>query len=160
MPSWPEDQTRSKMFPSTSTRRAFFSSKAFFTALGYSINPQFSDDTCASVVFSDTIYAMLLSEARFKDFTPRTIADARTSTEAIVCLGAASRADVDRFHAFLLREGIAVLDAPAEYPQYGPAYYAVFFGDPDGMKLELVHFPWGYWREVQESGHDERPRDA
>ena len=34
-------------------------SKSFFTALGYSINPQFTDDTCASVVFSDNIYAML-----------------------------------------------------------------------------------------------------
>ena len=41
--------------------------KAFFTALGYTINPQFSDENSAAVVFSDTIFAMLLSEARFKD---------------------------------------------------------------------------------------------
>jgi catechol 2,3-dioxygenase-like lactoylglutathione lyase family enzyme len=71
-----------------------------------------------------------------------------------------SRADVDRFHAFLVRSGLTVLDPPAEYPEYGPGYYAVFFADPDGLKLELVHFPWGYWRRVQESGHDERPRGA
>ena len=77
-----------------------------------------------------------------------------------LALKARSRSDVDRFHAFLVREGIVVLDAPAEYPQYGPNYYAVFFADPDGMKLELVHFPWGYWRNVQEDGHDSRPRDA
>lgn len=76
-----------------------------------------------------------------------------------LALRARSRADVDRFHAFLVREGITVLDPPAEYPQYGPAYYAVFFADPDGMKLELVHFPWGYWRRVQEDGTDPRPRD-
>jgi glyoxylase I family protein len=71
---------------------------------------------------------------------------------------ARSRADVDAFHGFLLREKITVLDAPAEYPQYGENYYAVFFADPDGMKLELVHFPWGYWRRVQTDGRDPRPR--
>lgn len=69
-----------------------------------------------------------------------------------------SRAGVDEFHRFLVREGIAVLDAPAEYPQYGPNYYAVFFADPDGIKLEVVHFPWGYWRRAQADGQDERPR--
>ncbi len=71
-----------------------------------------------------------------------------------------SRADVDEFHQFLVREGVEILDPPAEYPQYGPNYYAVFFSDPDGIKLELVHFPWGYWRRVQRDGHDERPRRA
>ena len=71
---------------------------------------------------------------------------------------ARSRADVDAFHIFLLRERITVLDPPAEYPQYGENYYAVFFADPDGMKLELVHFPWGYWRRVQTEGRDARPR--
>ncbi|MGH7923029.1 MAG: VOC family protein [Candidatus Binatus sp.] len=71
---------------------------------------------------------------------------------------ARARADVDAFHGFLVREKIAVLDAPAEYPQYGENYYALFFADPDGMKLELVHYPWGYWRRVQTEGHDPRPR--
>jgi len=37
--------------------------------------------------------------------------------------------------------GIAILDAPAEYPEYAPGYYAVFFADPDGLKLEFVHTP-------------------
>ena len=71
---------------------------------------------------------------------------------------ARSRADVDAFHGFLVRERIEVLDAPAEYPQYGENYYAVFFADPERMKLELVHNPWGYWRRVQTEGHDPRPR--
>ena len=69
-----------------------------------------------------------------------------------------SRTEVDTFHEFLRAHGMTILDPPAEYPQYGPHYYALFFADPDGMKLELVHFPWGYWRRVQEQGHDERPR--
>ena len=55
-------------------------------------------------------------------------------------LHADSRADIDAFHALLVNEGVTVLDAPAEY-DYTPGYYAVFFADPDGMKLELVHEP-------------------
>ena len=77
-----------------------------------------------------------------------------------LALKAKSRDDVDRFYDFLLHEGITVLDPPADYPQYGPQYYAVFFTDPDGMKLELSHFPWGYWRKVQTEGSDARPRYA
>jgi catechol 2,3-dioxygenase-like lactoylglutathione lyase family enzyme len=51
-----------------------------------------------------------------------------------------SRADVDRFHDFLREIGATVLDAPAEYG-YTPGYYAVFFADPDGIKLEVVYEP-------------------
>ena len=54
---------------------------------------------------------------------------------------AADRAMVDRLHALLVERGIPVLDPPAHYPQYSGDYYAVFFEDPDGMKLELVHSP-------------------
>ena len=57
-----------------------------------------------------------------------------------IAFHAASRDEVDVFHRFLLAEGIRVLDAPAEY-DYTPGYYAVFFADPDGIKLELVHEP-------------------
>ncbi len=73
---------------------------------------------------------------------------------------AATRAAIDEFHRFLIRENLPILDVPAEYPQYGPNYYAVFFADPDGMKIELVHFPWGYWRNAQRDGADQRPRYA
>jgi glyoxylase I family protein len=58
-----------------------------------------------------------------------------------VAFHAASRGDVDALHALLLEIGATVLDAPAEYPQYGAGYYAVFFADPDGLKLEFVHAP-------------------
>jgi glyoxylase I family protein len=71
---------------------------------------------------------------------------------------AKNRAAIDEFHRFLVRENLPILDAPAEYPQHGPNYYAVFFADPDGIKLELVHFPWGYWRGTQRDGSGARPR--
>jgi catechol 2,3-dioxygenase-like lactoylglutathione lyase family enzyme len=53
---------------------------------------------------------------------------------------AADRADVDRAYALMQGQGATILDPPAEYPQYGAGYYAVFFADPDGLKLEVVHF--------------------
>jgi len=68
------------------------------------------------------------------------------------------RADVDSLHSLLVAKSFPILDPPAEYPQYGVAYYAVFFADPDGLKLEAVHFPWGYWKRVQAEGSDTRPR--
>jgi catechol 2,3-dioxygenase-like lactoylglutathione lyase family enzyme len=54
---------------------------------------------------------------------------------------AESRDDVDRMHKLLVGVGATILDAPAEYPRYGHGYYAVFFADPDGLKLEYVHWP-------------------
>ena len=53
---------------------------------------------------------------------------------------APTRAAVDELHAQLVTLGVAILDPPAEYP-YTPGYYAVFFADPDGIKLEYVHSP-------------------
>jgi glyoxylase I family protein len=56
---------------------------------------------------------------------------------------AESREDVDKLHQLLVDLDIAVLDAPTEYPQYnkGQGYYAVFFADPDGLKLEFAYTP-------------------
>ena len=59
---------------------------------------------------------------------------------------APSRAAVDALHERLVRLGIAVLDPPAEYPHYGAGYYAVFFADPDGIKLEYVFTP--HWPQA------------
>ncbi|MFE5735380.1 VOC family protein, partial [Streptomyces sp. NPDC056528] len=57
-------------------------SRAFFEKLGYSFNPQFSDDTAACLVISDTIFAMLLTEEKFKEFTApgKEISDATRAT--------------------------------------------------------------------------------
>ena len=52
-----------------------------------------------------------------------------------------SRAAVDAAHALLVENRIPVLDPPAPYPEYSGDYYAVFFADPDGLKLEIVHAP-------------------
>ena len=60
-----------------------------------------------------------------------------------VAWGVDSREEVDRMYEVVQRIGAKVLDAPADYPQYnnGGGYYAVFFADPDGLKLECVYTP-------------------
>ncbi len=57
-----------------------------------------------------------------------------------LAFNAESRADVNRMHQLLVSIGAVVLDPPAEYP-YFPGYYAVYFCDPDGIKIEFVHWP-------------------
>ena len=58
-----------------------------------------------------------------------------------VAFRAQSRAQVDARARDLPSLGGTILDPPREYPEYVPGYYAVFFADPDGIKLELVHIP-------------------
>jgi catechol 2,3-dioxygenase-like lactoylglutathione lyase family enzyme len=60
-----------------------------------------------------------------------------------VCFGVRERGDVDRFVADFMRpRGVATLyDSPREYPEYRPGYYAVFFEDPDRLKIEVAHVP-------------------
>lgn len=58
-----------------------------------------------------------------------------------VAFSAGSRAQVDALAGALAERGATILDPPREYPEYVPGYYAVFFADPDGIKLELVHLP-------------------
>jgi glyoxylase I family protein len=58
-----------------------------------------------------------------------------------IALAASSRDDVDALYRLLQEMAAEILDAPREYPKYEPGYYAVFFLDPDGIKLEYVFTP-------------------
>ena len=60
---------------------------------------------------------------------------------AEVAFRAESRAQIDRLAADVESMGGKLLHPPREYPEYLPGYYALFFADPDGIKLELVHIP-------------------
>ena len=103
-------------------------SKAFFEALGLTINPQFSNDQAACVVISESIYAMLLVKDFFKGFTGKPIADAKTTTEALVCLSCESRAEVDELVARAVQAGGT---APRK-PQDHGFMYGHGFADLDG----------------------------
>ncbi|MGP3980789.1 VOC family protein [Streptomyces sp. KR80] len=106
----------------------------FFTRLGFSVNPQFTDDKAACLVISDDIYAMLLSEPFFKNFTKKEIADARTSTEAIVCLGVESKQRVDE----LVDKALASGGQPSNEPMDEGFMYGRSFQDPDGHLWEVM----------------------
>jgi predicted lactoylglutathione lyase len=69
--------------------------KAFYEAIGAVNNPTFTDDSAACMVFSETIHVMLLTHEKFAQFTPKRIADARETSEVLICISADSREAVD-----------------------------------------------------------------
>jgi len=109
-------------------------SKAFYTALGYTINPNFTDETAACVVFSDTIYTMLLTHDKFSQFTKQPIADTRNSTAAIVAISADSREDVDALAGKALEAG----GSETYDPQDLGFMYSRAFRDLDGHHWEVL----------------------
>lgn len=66
-------------------------SKAFFEKLGFAFNPQFTDETAAAMVIDTNIFAMLLTHDKFRQFTPKAIADAKTTSEVLIALSRDSR---------------------------------------------------------------------
>jgi len=70
-------------------------SVGFFTGLGFSFNPQFTDETATCMIVSDEISVMLLTEEKFKAFTPKAISDATKSTEVLLALSVDNREQVD-----------------------------------------------------------------
>lgn len=109
-------------------------SQAFFGELGFAFNEKFTDESCACMVVSDQAYVMLIQRERFADFTSKPIADATASTEAILCVSAESREDVDRFAEAGLRAG----GSPANEPQDHGFMYGRSFNDPDGHLWEVM----------------------
>ena len=112
-------------------------SKTFFAGLGFGFDPKFTDDKAACMVIEkDSIYAMLLAEPFFKTFIPsRAIADAKKSTEVLVCLSCSSDQEVKDLVAKAARAG----GKPFRDPQDHGFMYQHAFEDPDGHIWELVH---------------------
>ena len=106
----------------------------FFTRLGYTFNPQFTDETAASMIVSEDIYIMLLTEEKFKMFTKKEIADATHSTEAIICLSADSPEKVDEMINKALEAGGTT---PNEKQDHG-FMYGWGYQDLDGHLWEVV----------------------
>ena len=102
--------------------------KAFYEAIGATNNQQFTDDTAACMVFSDTIHVMLLTHEKFAQFTPKPIADAHRTSEVLICISADSRADVDTITEAAL---VAGGREPRDRQDYG-FMYSRSFEDPDG----------------------------
>jgi len=102
---------------------------AFYEAVGAVKNPQFSDQTASCMVFSDTIYAMLLTHDKFRQFSPKPIADARTTSQMLLCLSADSRDAVDDMVGKAAGAGGAADPSPKDEYDF---MYGRSFEDLDG----------------------------
>ncbi|MBB3020105.1 hypothetical protein FHR70_003186 [Microvirga lupini] len=110
-------------------------SMAFYAALGATNNEQFTDHTAACMVFSETIHVMLLTHDKFRQFTPKAIADAKKTTEVLICLSAESREAVDDILTRANGAGGTVDVGPKQ--DYG-FMYGRSFEDLDGHIWEVM----------------------
>ena len=105
----------------------------FFTALGFTFNPKFTDSTATCMIVSDDNFVMLLTREKFKDFTPKEICDARKSTEVLLALSYESRDAVKD----VVRKAVAAGGTTyAEAKDHG-FMYQHGFQDPDGHIWEI-----------------------
>jgi len=109
-------------------------SMEFFSKLGYSFNPQFTDENAACLVISEDIYAMLLRTEFFKNFTRKVVTDATLETEVILSLTMESRADVDK----MLEKALAAGASETMTMDEGWMYQRGF-ADLDGHLWEIFY---------------------
>jgi len=114
-------------------------SKAFFSGLGFSFNPKFTDDNAACMVVSDDAFVMLLTRPFFKTFTRREVCDTSRYTEGLLALSCESRAEVDE----LVKKAFAAGGQRAMEPQDHGFMYGWSFYDLDGHHWEI------FWMDPQ-----------
>ncbi len=108
---------------------------AFYEVVGATLNPQFTDETAACMVFSEAIHVMLLTHAKYRQFTAKPIADAHATSGVLLCVSAEGRAEVD---ATVERAGGAGgRTDPGQLQDYG-FMYGRSFEDPDGHHWEVM----------------------
>lgn len=110
-------------------------SVAFFTALGFSVDPRFTNDSATCMIVGENIFVMLLIEPFFQGFIKKDICDARKSTEVLVCLSCESRTEVDELVAKAVAAGGTL---PRASEDHG-FMYSHAFEDLDGHIWELVY---------------------
>jgi predicted lactoylglutathione lyase len=117
--------------PVSDLRRA----TAFYEGVGAKKNEQFCDETGSCMVFSDTIHAMLLTHDKFRQFTPKDIADSKKTSEVLICISADSREGVDDMVNKAKAAGGRVDPCPKQDHGF---YYGRSFEDPDGHIWEVM----------------------
>lgn len=113
----------------------------FFSALGFSFDPTFTDANAACMIVSDDAHFMLLTEPFFRTFTRREPCDLARHTEAFLALSCDSRAEVDE----MLRRAVAAGGGRA-MPSHDHGFmYASSFYDPDGHHWEVFWMDPSHW---------------
>lgn len=110
-------------------------SRDFLEALGAVNDPRFTDDTAACMTFSEAIHVMILTHDKFRQFTPRPIADAKAGSEVLICLSADSRESVDTAVERAVAKGGTADPSPKQ--DYG-VMYGRSVADPDGHIWEIM----------------------
>lgn len=110
-------------------------SVSFFTSLGYTFNPQFTDENATCMIISDTIFAMLMTESYFKTFTKKPISDAKASTEVLIALDTKSREEVQQVVAKAKELGATIYSEPQDLGWM----YQHSFADLDGHQWEFAY---------------------
>jgi uncharacterized protein len=125
----------------------------FFTQLGFSFNMQFTNHQAAALVIGENIYAMLLIEERFKDFTKKEIADAKKTTEVLIAIDADSREAVDD----LVRKAVAAGGTLYADPQDHGWMYGHSFADPDGHQWEVLYMDEAALQQQMQQAPQQEP---
>jgi predicted lactoylglutathione lyase len=107
----------------------------FFTKLGYTFNPQFTDENATCMIIGENLFVMLLVEKFFSSFTSKGIADTRKATEVLTCVSCTSREEVDQLVAMARAAGGQV---PRQAQDHG-FMYSHGYEDLDGHTWELVY---------------------
>jgi predicted lactoylglutathione lyase len=110
-------------------------SRGFLEALGAVNEPKFTDETAACMTFSEAIHVMLLTHDKFRQFTPRPIANASAGSEVLLCLSSESRESVDSTVERAVAAGGTADPSPKQ--DYG-VMYGRSIADPDGHIWELM----------------------
>ncbi|MFC3123841.1 VOC family protein [Pseudoroseomonas globiformis] len=110
-------------------------SMAFYERVGFTNNPQFTDNTAACMVLSETIHVMLLTHEKFSFFCKRPIADAHATAQMLICISAASREDVD---AIVTKAAESGGKADPNAPQDFGFMYGRSYEDLDGHIFEVM----------------------
>ena len=111
----------------------------FFNQIGFAFNMQFTDDNAASMIINDSTFAMLLTEAHFKNFTDKEIIDATKQVECLVSFAVESREQVDIIVEKALKAGGSRAHEPKDYG----FMYQASFQDLDGHIWEVSYMPQG-----------------
>ena len=111
-------------------------SMAFYEAVGFTNNPQFTNDQAAAMMWSDEIVVMLLTHEFWKTFTEKAIPDARSTAQVLLCLGQDSRDAVDAIVDRAIKAGGRAEPTPNQDLGF---MYGRSFEDPDGHIWENVY---------------------
>jgi uncharacterized protein len=116
----------------------------FFKQLGYTFNPQFTDEKATCMIISEENYVMLVTEPFFRTFTKKQISDASTTTEVIISLTADSREAVDEMIGKAVAAGAKTPNDPQDYGWM----YQHGYEDPDGHLWEVFYMDMAEFERV------------